>query len=139
MTRVFLLIISMIFSLYGAPSREIKSFHLKKDEIGKVLIKTSSPKMERVLQWRWTLYTDKVLVVHEKYDRIVGQHMLSLGSNSSFRKRLLNADKSENDVPYAVVVFKKFDDVNKTAQFDLLIIDKEKRVLVDYLGKEEKK
>ena len=93
MTRVLLLIISMVFTLYGAPWREMKSFHLKKDEIGKVLIKTSSPKMERVLQWRWTLYTDKVLVVHEKYDRIVGQNMLSLGSNSSFRKRLLNADR----------------------------------------------
>ncbi|MDD2828824.1 MAG: hypothetical protein PHW18_04545 [Sulfuricurvum sp.] len=139
MTRVLLLIISMVFSLYGAPWREMKSFHLKKDEIGKVLIKTSSPKMERVLQWRWTLYTDKALIVHEKYDRIVGQHVLSLGRNDSFRKRLLNANRNENDVPYAVVVFKKFDDINKSAQFDLLIIDKETRILVDYLGKEEKK
>lgn len=138
MTRAFLLIFSIVISLYGAPWREMKTFHLKKDEIGQVLIKTSSPKLERILQWRWTLYTDKALVVHEKFDRVVGQHILKTSYNASFRKRLLNAAKSERDVPYALVVFKKFNDVNKTAEFDLLIIDKEKRVLVDYLGKEEK-
>ncbi|HEX5710200.1 MAG TPA: hypothetical protein VFX68_02555 [Sulfuricurvum sp.] len=118
----------------------MKTFTLKKDEVARVLIKTSaSPKLERLLTWRWTLYTDKALVVHEKFDRIVGQHILFIGHNDGFRKPLLNALKSERDVPYALVIFKKFDDQNKTAQFDLLIFDKEKRVLVDYFDKEEKK
>jgi hypothetical protein len=37
-----------------------------------------------------------------------------------------------------VVVFKKFDEQNQTAIFDLLIFDKEKRVLVDYFDKDKK-
>lgn len=140
MTRALFLSFLLLFSLNAAPWREMKTFTLKKDEVARVLIKTSaSPKLERFLTWRWTLYTDKALVVHEKFDRIVGQHILFIGHNDGFRKPLLSALKSERDVPYAVVIFKKFDDQNKTAQFDLLIFDKEKRVLVDYFDKEEKK
>jgi len=78
-------------------------------------------------------------VVHESFDQFVGQHILYLGLNDSFRKPLLPPLRSEQDVPYALIVFKKFDDKNQTALFDFLLIDKEKRVLVDYLTKEEKK
>ncbi|MDP3466583.1 MAG: hypothetical protein Q8R86_12510 [Sulfuricurvum sp.] len=138
MIKVFLLAWVLLFSGYGEPWRETKSFTLKKDEVAKILVKTTSPKQEKVFFWRWTLYTDKALVVHESFDRFVGQHILNLEHHQSFRKRLLNAVKSEKDVPYAIVVFKKFDDVNKTAQFDLLLIDQEKRVILDYLTKEEK-
>jgi hypothetical protein len=136
--KLFLLIWLFLFSLHGEPWRETKSFTLKKDEVAKILVKTTSPEQEKVFLWRWTLYTDKALVVHESFDRFVGQHILNLEHHQSFRKRLLNAVKSEKDVPYAVVVFKKFDDVNKTAQFDVLLIDQEKRVVLDYLTKEEK-
>ena len=138
MTRIFLFISILLLSLNAAPWREMKSFTLKKDETVRLLIKTTTAKKERILLWRWTLYTDKALVVHESVDQFVGQHILYLGLNDSFRKPLLPALKSERDVPYALVVFKKFDDKNQTAQFDFLLIDKEKRVLVDYLEKEVK-
>jgi len=139
MTRIFLFIFTLLLSLNAAPWREMKSFTLKKDEVVKLVIKTTTAKKERVLFWRWTLYTDKALVVHESFDQVVGQHILYLGLNDSFRKPLLPTLKSEQDVPYALIVFKKFDDKNQTALFDFLLIDKEKRVLVDYLTKEEKK
>lgn len=138
MLKAFFLFCVLVLSMYGATGRENRAFHLKKDEFARVLIKSERPKQEKLLFWRWTLYTDKALVVHTKYDHVVSQHILYLGHNSSFSKRLLNASKSERDVPYAVVVFKKFDDMNKTAEFDLLIIDNEKRVLVDYLNTKEK-
>jgi hypothetical protein len=129
-----------LLSLEAAPAwRETKSFILKKDEVARIVIKTISPKLERVLFWRWTLYTDKKLVVHEKFDRVVGQHILDLEMHQAFNKRLLGAVKSERDVPYALVVFKKFDDVNKTAQFDFFLIDRENRVEVKYVSKEPKK
>lgn len=139
MIRLFLFIFILLISLDAAPWREMKSFTLKKDEIAKIVIKTKTPKNERILFWRWTLYTDNTLVVHESFDKFVGQHILYAGRNDAFRKPLLPALRSEKDAPYALVVFKKFDDVNQTAQFDFLLIDKEKRVIVDYLTKEEKK
>ncbi len=139
MIKIFLLIWLFLFSLHGEPWRETKSFTLKKDEIAKIVIKTASPMQEKVFFWRWTLYTDKALVVHENFDRFVGQHILTLEHNQAFRKRLLNALKSEKDVPYGIVVFKKFDDENKTATFDFLLIDKEKRVTLDYVTKKEER
>jgi hypothetical protein len=117
----------------------MKSFTLKKDEIAKVIIKTKTPKEDRILFWRWTLYTDNALVVHESFDRFVGQHILYGGHNDGFRKPLLPPLKSQQDVPYALIVFKKFNDVNQTVQFDFFLIDKDKRVIVDYLTKEENK
>ncbi|HEX5622814.1 MAG TPA: hypothetical protein VFX57_00105 [Sulfuricurvum sp.] len=122
----------LFFTLEAAPWREIKSFTLEKDQVVKVMVKSEG--QERLLSWRWTLYTDKALVVHESFDRFVGQHILyARHTNQSFRKRLLPALKSERDIPYAVVVFKKFDEGTKKAQFDLLLIDKESRIVLDYL------
>lgn len=98
----------------------------------KILVKSEG--QERLLNFRWTLYTDKALVVHESFDRFVGQHILSVGyTNQSFRKVLLSADKNQRDVPYVTVVFKKFDDGNKTAQMDLFLFDRENRIVLDYL------
>lgn len=118
----------------AAPWREAKSFILKKDEIVKVLVKSEG--QERILNFRWTLYTDKALVVHESFDRYVGQHVLYVGhTNQSFRKVLLSANRTQRDVPYVIVVFKKFDEANATAQMDLLLVDKENRIVLDYLTK----
>lgn len=133
MKRVFFLFLAGAIALGAAPWRETKTFTLAKDQFAKVMVKGEG--QERLLSFRWTLYTDKALVVHENYDRFVGQHILYIGHNQSFRKRLLNAKNSERDVPVALVVFKKFDEANKTAQFDLLLIDRESRVQLDYLTK----
>ncbi|WP_041666738.1 hypothetical protein [Sulfuricurvum kujiense] len=130
-----------LFLIFGAVSlldaagwRESKSFILKKDELVKILVKSEG--QERLLNFRWTLYTDKGLVVHESFDRIVGQHVLYAGyTNQSFRKVLLSAKRSHKDVPYVTVVFKKFDEGNATAQMDLFLFDKESRIVLDYLTK----
>ncbi|HEX5328791.1 hypothetical protein [Sulfuricurvum sp.] len=135
MSRIFIFLLVGVFTLLDAAAwRESKSFVLKKDEIVKILVKSEG--QERLLNFRWTLYTDKALVVHESFDRFVGQHVLVVGhTNQSFRKVLLSADRSQKDVPYALVVFKKFDDGNKTAQMDFFLIDKENRIVLDYLTK----
>lgn len=127
-----LLLCLAIFSLQAAPWREMKTFNAAKDQMIKIMVKSEG--QERLFSWRWTLYTDKTLIVHENFDRFVGQHVLSIGYNhQSFRKQLLPSVKSERDAVYAVVVFKKFDEAAKKAQFDLLLFDKEKRVVLDYL------
>jgi hypothetical protein len=133
MNLIFIFLLFGILSVLDAAAwRESKSFILKKDELVKVLIKSEG--QERVLNFRWTLYKDKVLVVHESFDRFVGQHMLYAShANKSFRKVLLPAKRSHKDIPYVIVLFKKFDEANATAQMDLFLIDKEKRIVLDYL------
>lgn len=127
-----LLLCMAFFTLHGAPWREMKTFTVVKDQLIKIMVKSEG--QERLLSWRWTLYTDKALIVHENFDRFVGQHVLYAGhSNQSFRKQLLPAVRSERDAVYVIVVFKKFDEGTKKAQFDLLVFDKEKRVVLDYL------
>ena len=132
MRRIILFFLMCALSaLEAAGWKESKSFILKKDEQVKVLVKSEG--RERLLNFRWTLYTDKALIVHENFDRYVGQHVLYEGHNQSFRKTLLNAKRTNRDVPYILVVFKKFDEGNKSAQMELLLFDKESRVTLDYL------
>lgn len=126
------LLFGAVTLLQAAPWRETKSFILKKDELVKILVKSEG--QERLLNFRWTLYTDKGLVVHESFDRIVGQHVLYAGNtNQSFRKALLPLKRTQKDIPSVLVVFKKFDEENKTAQMDLFLIDKENRIVLNYL------
>jgi hypothetical protein len=137
MLRIFCLCLLFV-SLKAAPWREMKTISLSKDEMVKIMIKSEG--QERLLSWRWTLYTDKALIVHENFDRFVGQHVLyAESSNQSFRKSILPAVKSERDAVYVIVVFKKFDEGAKKAQFDLLVFDKEKRVVLDYLTEKQSK
>ncbi len=133
MRQLFIFLLIGVFALAQAAGwRESKSFILKKDELVKILVKSEG--QERLLNFRWTLYTDKALVVHESFDRFVGQHILYAGyTNQSFRKVLLSAEKSPRDVPYVTVVFKKFDEGNNTAQMDLFLFDRESRIVLDYL------
>lgn len=132
MKKLFFVLAMTAAMLQAAPWRESKSFVLPKDRTVKVLVKSEG--LERLLSFRWTLYADKGIVVHENFDRFVGQHVLYAShTNQSFRKRLLPAKKSEKDVPYIVVVFKKFDEGAKTAQLDLLLFDKEQRIMLEYL------
>lgn len=131
MVKVLFLCFAFL-SVEGAAWREMKTFNVPKDQVVKVMVKSEGE--ERILSWRWTLYTDKALIVHENFDRFVGQHVLYAGySNQSFRKELLPPLKSERDAPYVLVVFKKFDEGAKKAQFDLLLFDKENRIVLDYL------
>lgn len=131
---VFLFCIALGGVVTAEPLSVAKSFTLKKDEVAKVMIKSEG--QERLLTFRWTLYRDQQLVVHESFDRFVGQHVLNTGyTNQSFRKTLLPSKKTVRDIPYALVVFKKFDEASKSAQLDLFIIDKEKRINLDYLTK----
>lgn len=132
MGKLFLVLAMTVVWANAVPWRETKSFVLPKDRLVKVLVKSEG--QERLLTFRWTLYTDKALVVHESFDRFVGQHILYAShANQSFRKRLLPPKKSEKDVPYVIVVFKKYDEGEKTAQMDLFLIDKENRIVLDYL------
>lgn len=130
----FLFCIALVGVVTAEPLSVVKSFTLKKDEVAKVMIKSEG--QERLLTFRWTLYRDQQLVVHESFDRFVGQHVLNTGyTNQSFRKTLLPSKKTVRDIPYALVMFKKFDEASKSAQLDLFIIDKEKRINLDYLTK----
>lgn len=133
MDRLFaILLLGMVSIADAAAWRESKNYTLKKDEVVKILVKSEG--QERNLSFRWTLYTDKVLVVHESFDRYVGQHMLYYGhANQSFRKQLLPQKRNPKDIPYVLVVFKKFDETNRTAAMDLFLFDKENRVKLDYL------
>ncbi len=112
--------------------RDIIKFSLKKDEQKKVLIKYG--KIQKLFQFRWTLFVNDGLVVLKSYDDIVSQNMLYVNhKNQSFRVELLSRGGNNYNTPYILVKFLGFDYEKNKAKFELFLSDDEVKVRVKYL------
>ncbi|BBG65611.1 hypothetical protein NNO_0908 [Hydrogenimonas sp.] len=102
------------------------AFSLKKDRWQSVRIDEGG----RIhnLRFRWTLYKNGALVMHVEYDRRKFQPLLYRRYRlDAFRFELYaKADDSSRErfeSPYALIVFRAFDEKKREASLDLLIKD----------------
>ncbi len=109
-----------------------KSLSLKKDSTETILVKSGA--LQRLFDFRWTLYKNGSIVVLRSYDGFVAQNILSLKrKNRSFRVELLPRGLDYRAVPYLVVTFKGFDFKKNEALFDIYLSDDDEKVLLEYL------
>ncbi|SFV51392.1 hypothetical protein MNB_SM-7-307 [hydrothermal vent metagenome] len=112
---------------------KVKEYHLKKDEIKKILVKYASS--EKLLTFRWTLYKNDALVVFSSYDQIVSQHLLYLNhTNQSLRIELVSRGAYEYITPYLLIRFDEFDFGKDRAKISLWLYDKRHEVYLKYLN-----
>ena len=112
--------------------RDMVKFSLKKDEEKRVLVKYG--KIQKLFQFRWTLFINDGLVILKSYDDIVSQNILySNHKNQSFRIELLSRGANNYKTPYILVKFLEFDYEKNVAKFKLFLSDDEVRVRVKYL------
>ncbi|MBN2816097.1 MAG: hypothetical protein JXQ67_05400 [Campylobacterales bacterium] len=130
----------MIISLYlvsalnAGEFRELYKISLQKDEQKKFLVKYGN--YERLLQFRWTLYTNEGLVVFRSYDRAVAQNILYLGAtNAMFRVMLKSQGANTFNTPYVLVKFTKFDYETNRAEFEVMLFDAKMLVQLQELKK----
>ena len=101
------------------------SFALKKDQIQHVKIVERTGGVHK-LAIRWTLYVNGGLVMHVAYDKRRYQPLLYLSYHrNAFRFDLFPKPKDAIykplETPFALLVFKAFDEKKKEAWFDLLV------------------
>lgn len=125
---VFLL--TFTFSvIYASDLKEVRKVSLKKDEQKEIFVKYDS--FKKLFKFRWTLYQNGGLVIFRSYDRIVAQNVLYLRhKNQSFRFELKSRGIDNYNVPYMLVKFKEFNDVNKTASFELYLSDEKSQIVL---------
>jgi len=134
--RVLFLLASFVVLLSANTYRDIVKVSLKKDETKRVLIKYG--KIQKLFQFRWTLYVNDGLVILKSYDDIVSQNILYLNhKNQSFRTELLSRGANNYKTPYMLVKFLEFDYEKNKAKFKLFLSDDEVRVRVKYLKNDE--
>ena len=134
--RVLFLLASFVVLLSANTYRDIVKVSLKKDETKRVLIKYG--KIQKLFQFRWTLYVNDGLVILKSYDDIVSQNILYLNhKNQSFRTELLSRGANNYKTPYMLVKFLEFDYEKNKAKFELFLSDDEIRVRVKYLKNDE--
>ena len=108
---------------------------LKKDKTEKILVKYDG--IEKLLKFRWTLYTNDGLVILRSYDQIVAQNILYLGhTNQSIRLELKSRAGGFFSLPYIILKFVKYDYQTQEAQFGLFLFDKKSQIELKFLTKE---
>ncbi|WOE71161.1 hypothetical protein RZR97_06165 [Hydrogenimonas thermophila] len=98
---------------------------MKKDQIQHVEIVERTGQTHK-LAFRWTLYINGGLVMHVSYDKHKFQPLLYLTYHrNTFRFDLFPKPKDALykplETPYALLVFKAYDEEKKEAWFDLLM------------------
>lgn len=80
----------------------------------------SSTSMQKDLELRWTLYKNRGLVLHLKYDGFVHQFILYTDyQRSSFKLPLMSEpEKKPEEAPYFMLVFKDFSRKSEMATLD---------------------
>jgi len=133
--RIFLFL-SIFSNLFSNDFRDIHKISLKKDEEIKIYVKYAN--RNKLFKFRWTLYKNGGLVIHRKYDRVVGQNILYLNHiNQSFRVTLKSTSAKVFNVPYLLVKFKEFK--KNMAEFEIYLKDNNEEITLKYPKKGLKK
>lgn len=127
-----LLIIALGSTAVNAEWQETKEIRLKKDVTQTVIVRYDD--QQRLLTFRWTLFTNGELVIHRSLDEFVAQNILSLShKNQSLRVEFTPRGKKYGAISYLFITFKRFDLEKKEAVFELLLHDDEKKIVLKYL------
>ncbi len=135
MSKIFALLSLLYLSLFAAEEGGAISWNykdeveLKKDQIARYEIVIDSKLY--TLDFRWTLYVNKGLVMLYKYgidttkaNAFVNQNILYTDYKlNSFKIELKNRAPNAFLQPYALILFKSFDDKSKKATFQVFIKD----------------
>ncbi len=121
-------------SLEAIEFRDMYEVALKKDEQTKFLVKYKT--YVRTVQFRWTLYKNEGLVIFHSYDKKVAQNILYLNTrNQSFKIFLKEQENGRYEAPYLLVKFKKFDDKEHKAKFEVFLSDKKSQIKLEKVKK----
>ncbi len=131
--RSFLLVFVLLFVSSSADEwKPIKSVSLQKDQLERIVVHSGA--LKKLLEFRWTLYSNNALVILRSYDDFVAQHVLrSHYKSRSFRVNLLSRGKNRMMGPYLLVTFKHFDFKAKKALFDIYLSDDDEQVELKFL------
>ena len=117
------------------------TFNLKKDKIATVIInkntKDKKVKSKYTLNFRWTLYANKNLILLANYMNYPHQYVLTKQRLQDRVQIKLLGDNGYNTRAYALVVFSDFDKDKNIATMNVFIKDQTKKIVVDF--KEPKK
>lgn len=132
--RSFLILILALHVSMAQEWKRTDSVSLKKDQLERLLVKNGDS--QRLLEFRWTLYTNDALVVLRNFDDRVSQHVLKLNHvNQSFRIELLPHTAYKVKVPYLLIKFTDFDFQKNEGQFDIYLQDDAQEIELEYLKK----
>ncbi len=115
-------------------------FVLKKDEVGVVEVTKREDRTKRLLELRWTLFTNERLVLLVKYDGFPTQYILQKEYKRNSIKITLRDDYHDAfNRAFLVLKFDDFDEAKKRADLKLFITDAKKRVEIKFIDPKKSK
>ncbi|RUM66585.1 MAG: hypothetical protein DSZ06_02945 [Sulfurospirillum sp.] len=127
---LFLLLISQALFPFNWDS--LHTYTLKKDQVAKVEITNREDQTKELIKFRWTLYTNKRLVLLLKKGAYPTQYILQQRYKAnSIKINLSDEYIDEFDRAFLRLSFKDFK--SKKAKFDLFVSDPKKRFYVEFI------
>ncbi len=127
MSKIFLWLSLLILPLMAEDGGVVSwsyndEVELRKDQVARYQISVDDKLL--ILDFRWTLYVNKGLVMLYKLDKFPYQNVMYKDHKlDRFKLKLKNRAANAYEEPYAVIVFKDFDDKTKKATFTILLKD----------------
>ncbi len=133
--RFFLILVFCYVSAH-AQWRQTQEIRLKKDQVEQIMLNTEG--LQKLLEFRWTLYANDRLVVFHLYDGIPTQHILRLNyHNQSIRTDLLEVMPTNFKMPFILIKFKSFDHEKNEAVFELMLRDEDEKYVLKFLNRDD--
>ncbi len=110
-----------------------KVYSLKKDEVAKILVTKRDTKEVQEVRFRWTLYSDKKLVLLVKYDDFPTQYLLQKEyKRNSIRIYLRDDYQNIFKRAYLVLNFVSFDEGKDIATINAMVSDPNRELEIDF-------
>ncbi len=115
-------------------------FILKKDEVAVIKVRKKADSSSRILQLRWTLYTNERLVLLVNYDGFPRQYILQKEyKRNSIRITLRDDYSLRAKRSYLILTFKDFSDNNRTALIKAFVADPNKKIEIGFIDPKKSK
>ncbi len=132
MSRFFWVLIAPLL-LWSFQFDDTKSYSLKKDQVAKISVTKRSNRDRQQLLFRWTLYSDKRLVLLVKYDNFPTQYLLQRDyKRNSIRIYLRDDYQHSYKRAYLVLRFADFDEKKEEAKIEAFVYDPDKVLEVKF-------
>ncbi|WP_258443714.1 hypothetical protein [Helicobacter sp. 16-1353] len=107
--------ILLCFCIVGLRAEFLGEVTLAKDEVKTLNVFVENTR--KTLSFRWTLYKDKALIMHFKYDNIPHQFIVYKDGSNSIKINLSSINSFSNENPHIIFYFVDFNDDSKMAKF----------------------
>lgn len=133
--HLFFIVVLLGVSAVAADWALRKTIELEQNEFERITIKEKATRYHQNLEFRWVLYTNKVMNIILSLDQHISQYTVSKRyNNDSIKLTLLQVKAMHYQPPYMFIKFKDFNVTGQRATFEIMLSDQDDELALEFLN-----